>query len=47
MGLDALAEQLVGNQVRHFMGDGLFKEVLAFTNCRRIAATPMKSSDGA
>ena len=29
MGLDALAKQLVGNQVRHFMGHGLFQEVLA------------------
>jgi hypothetical protein len=29
MGLDALAKQLVGNQVRHFVGHGLLEEVLA------------------
>ncbi len=29
MGLDALTEQLVGNQVRHFMGHGLLEEMLA------------------
>jgi hypothetical protein len=29
MGLDALAKQLVGNQMRHFVGHGLFQEVLA------------------
>jgi len=29
MGLDTVTEQLVGNQVRHLMGHGLFQEVLA------------------
>ncbi|MNY69364.1 hypothetical protein D3C86_2072930 [compost metagenome] len=27
MGLDARSEQLVGHQVRHFVGDGLAEEV--------------------
>lgn len=28
MGLDAVAKQLVGHQVRHFVGNGLAQEVL-------------------